>query len=237
MSELKLQMGRYKLIEIAKVDVRGRSRKDLGDVAALAESIRSVGILQPIVVTHENKLVAGRRRIEALKRLKVKSVPAVVARSVDSLLTLIRAERDENTCRKGFTPEEAVRMGQRIEKEVSKLAKTECKKGGSKGGKAATRKPGPPSKGGETFPTLARDESKRTREQVASTVGMSGRQYEKAKAVVQSGNKAAIEQMNKSGKVDPAYRAVKRTEKKQRMQEKAAKVAAVEKAKWEIDLG
>jgi len=218
---------------IKQIDTRDRTRKDLGDINALAASIREIGLLQPVVIDSHNKLIAGRRRIEACKQLGWEAIPVVVAQSVDTLLKAVQAESDENTCRKDFTPEEAVRMGKRLKDEIAKLNKAEQKKAGGDKRSATAKKTV-----GESCPKRSRDESTRTREQVASSVGMSGRQFEKAEAVIDSGNQAAIDQMNKTGKVDPAFRAVKREEKKAAMREKAAKVVdKVEKQPWRIILG
>jgi ParB-like chromosome segregation protein Spo0J len=44
-------------------------RHDLGDLRALAESIREYGLLRPILIAADHRLIAGRRRLEACKRL------------------------------------------------------------------------------------------------------------------------------------------------------------------------
>lgn len=225
-------------LAISRIDVKDRTRKDLGDVDALARSIESLGLLQPVVVTSDNKLVAGRRRIEACKALGWTHVPIVVADSVDSLLKLCQAESDENTCRKGFTPEEAVLMGQRIEGAIAAMNKKAQKEGQKQGGKKAGR--GRPKKDEKVSAKLAESNrtDRETRTETAKAVGMKHTQYEKAKAVVSSGNQQAIDQMNKTGKVDPAYRAVKRDEKKQQLREKAEKASTEPvKQKWNIVLG
>jgi ParB family chromosome partitioning protein len=46
-----------------------RFRKDLGEIAALAESITAIGLLHPITVDQHNNLLAGQRRLEACKFL------------------------------------------------------------------------------------------------------------------------------------------------------------------------
>ncbi|NLX54145.1 MAG: ParB N-terminal domain-containing protein, partial [Planctomycetaceae bacterium] len=120
---------------IDAIEIGDRTRKDLGDIEALAASIKEVGLLQPVVVDADHKLIAGRRRIEACKQLGWKSIPTVVAESVDSLLKMAQAESDENTCRKDFTPEEAVRMGTRIEGAISKIKREAQRDGGKKAGR------------------------------------------------------------------------------------------------------
>ncbi len=56
-------------IRIADVKLGKRHRNDLGDLHALTRSIRAIGLLHPIVVTPDNRLVAGARRLETYKRM------------------------------------------------------------------------------------------------------------------------------------------------------------------------
>jgi ParB-like chromosome segregation protein Spo0J len=53
--------------EIASIKVGNRHRRDLGDLKALAGSIRQEGLLQPIGVTETLELVFGERRIRAVR--------------------------------------------------------------------------------------------------------------------------------------------------------------------------
>jgi len=48
--------------EIQSID---RQRLDLGDIQGLAESIRQFGLLQPVVITKDRRLIAGGRRLAA----------------------------------------------------------------------------------------------------------------------------------------------------------------------------
>ena len=69
-------------IEISKIRVGTRIRKDLGDIQELAESIMQDGILVPVIVKrldkNQYKLLAGNRRLKACKLLKMTSIEAVV---------------------------------------------------------------------------------------------------------------------------------------------------------------
>lgn len=85
----------------------------------------------------------------------------------------LSAERDENTCRKPFTPSEAVEIGKRLEALLKPEAEAREKAG---------VKPTEPPSG--NLP-----EGKQVRDQVAEAVGMSGRTYDKAKAVVEAATK------------------------------------------------
>jgi ParB family chromosome partitioning protein len=59
-------------------------RRTPGDVAELADSIKQIGILQPLVVTPDGNgsflVLAGSRRLAAAKRAGLRSVPVVVHR-------------------------------------------------------------------------------------------------------------------------------------------------------------
>jgi ParB-like chromosome segregation protein Spo0J len=62
-------------IKIASVIITNRTRKDLGNIASLAESICSVGLMQPIVINEKNELIDGQRRIKAFLQLGIKEIP------------------------------------------------------------------------------------------------------------------------------------------------------------------
>lgn len=49
-------------------------RHDLGDIQGLAESIRQFGLLRPLLITPDDRLIAGRRRLEACKLLEWETV-------------------------------------------------------------------------------------------------------------------------------------------------------------------
>jgi hypothetical protein len=54
-------------------------RKNDAAVGPVAESIQQYGFLVPLVITGENEIIAGHTRYKAAKRLKLKTVPCVVA--------------------------------------------------------------------------------------------------------------------------------------------------------------
>ena len=61
--------------EISSIIITNRTRKDLGNIDSLAESISSVGLMQPIVINENNELIDGQRRINAYNRLGIKEIP------------------------------------------------------------------------------------------------------------------------------------------------------------------
>jgi ParB family chromosome partitioning protein len=97
---------------ISSILIGMRHRRDLGDVTGLAQSIREVGLLQPIVVTPAGQLIAGERRLAACKQLGWLKISTT---TID-MEQLVFAERAENIDRKDFTLEERVAIGEEIEK-------------------------------------------------------------------------------------------------------------------------
>ena len=77
-------------MEIERIQVGFRYRKDLGDVRSLAQSIEEVGLLHPVVVTPEGRLIAGQRRLEACRALGWIDIPVTV-------VDLYQAARGEAT--------------------------------------------------------------------------------------------------------------------------------------------
>jgi ParB family chromosome partitioning protein len=194
-------------LPVDRIIVGDRHRIDLGDIDALAASIDDVGLLHPIVVNTANRLIAGRRRLEAVRKLGWDEVPVHVVGGLHHALAALRAERDENTCRKEFTPSEAVAIGKALEE-------LERPKARERKAQAAGRPRGSKKAEAVSGGNLPQQTDGKTRDKVAEAVGMSGRTYEKAKAVVDAaatepGLQPVLEEMDRTGKVEPAYKKVK----------------------------
>jgi hypothetical protein len=54
---------------IKDIRVGKRHRRNMGDIAGLAQEIAELGLLQPVGVTSDNKLIVGAPRLEACKAL------------------------------------------------------------------------------------------------------------------------------------------------------------------------
>lgn len=93
------------LVPVADIKVKKRIRKDMGDITALAESMKRFGQICPIVITRKNVLIAGGRRLEAARSLGWRTINAVIAEVPDELSKL-EYEVEENTQRRDFTQEE-----------------------------------------------------------------------------------------------------------------------------------
>jgi ParB family chromosome partitioning protein len=124
---------------VADIIVGDRHRRDLGDIDALARSIGALGLLQPVVLRPDRRLVSGFRRLAAVKKLGWRTVEVTMVHGLDDEVSLLRAERDENTCRKDFTPSEAVAIGTALEEREKAKAKERQQEGRKAGGKAAGR--------------------------------------------------------------------------------------------------
>lgn len=223
------------LVPLDRIVVGDRIRKDMGDLDSLAASIRARGLLNPLTVDGDFRLLAGQRRLAAVRMLGFDRVEVRVAVSVHDALAAAQVERDENVERKAFTPEEAVRAGSLIEELERPKAEERKAEGRQRGTAAKGRSLGgklPPSDGPDTSeavaptaattPATSPPPAPKTRDAAAAAVGMSGRTYEKAKAVVKAAQdpalpveakaeaKAALEEMNRTGKVDPAFKKVTR---------------------------
>jgi ParB family chromosome partitioning protein len=61
-------------MRIDSIIVGERTRKDMGDLDALAASIADVGLINPITVDEDGRLLAGARRLAACKLLGLKEV-------------------------------------------------------------------------------------------------------------------------------------------------------------------
>lgn len=100
--------GNFQSIDISTIVLRpDRQRKDLGDVASLAASIRARGLIHPVLVDREHILVAGERRFTAIKSLGWTHIQVQYTDEVDP--ALLRAlELEENIKRKDLTWQEQV---------------------------------------------------------------------------------------------------------------------------------
>lgn len=73
-------MSAVKRVKISEIVVREdfNTRGEMTDVTSLAESIRTVGLQQPIVINQDRELVAGFRRFAACQYLKMKTIDAKI---------------------------------------------------------------------------------------------------------------------------------------------------------------
>lgn len=190
-------------LAIDKIEVNGRHRRDMGDVGSLANSIATIGLLHPVVITAGHHLIAGERRIAAARSLNWTEIEVRFVDSLDDAKFLLLAERDENTCRKDFTPSEAVAVGRQLE---------ELERPRAEQRRRDTQ--GRPKKTAENFTAVSAEPKTTTRDVVGQAVGMSGVTYQRAKAVVTASESEPkkfapiVAEMDRTGKVNTAYKQV-----------------------------
>lgn len=102
-------------IPLEDIIVKKRVRKDLGDIAALAESMKRFGQISPILVSSKNVLIAGGRRLEAAKVLSWRTINATVV-DMPGKLAKLEYEVEENIQRRDFSPEETAKAVKQIYK-------------------------------------------------------------------------------------------------------------------------
>lgn len=92
------------------ITVGVRHRRDLGDLDELADSIKEIGMLQPITITPDGVLVCGNRRLEAVRRLGWRTVKVWIRSGISNRLTELLAQQDENSLHKPLSPTEQANL-------------------------------------------------------------------------------------------------------------------------------
>lgn len=180
-------------LPIASIRVGERVRKALGDIEGLADSLESVGLLQPVAVTKDEKgryaLVAGHRRLLAAKKAGWKNVPVHVVDLDDILL----GQYHENGFRKELTPSEMVELYRHIKDHL------------------ATPR-GRPRKEGK-FPLFPKG---KTVDKVGKFCGKSGRTLQKMIEIVEAAEEnpakygTLVERLDRTQRVEKIYNCLRR---------------------------
>lgn len=205
-------------IPVRDVIVKDRIRKDLGNTDSLMISMEKRGQLQPIGIDSQNNLVFGERRLDVATRAGWETIRATRFDTLDDAAAAMAAEFDENTERKEFTPLELLAATERlgaILKPAAVAKRDEKLKRGTEPPKAEVPVVGKLPTTGETREISTKTPAK-TRELVAAAFGTSDRTVRKISAVAKAAEKpdaspkvkAAAEEMERTGKVDPAYKVV-----------------------------
>jgi ParB-like chromosome segregation protein Spo0J len=162
-------------------------RQNLGDLKPLIESIKRHGLLHPIVLSEDNQLICGRRRLAACMQLDLKEIEGTYTSSTD----LREAEADENIVRKDFTVEEIAEIDEFYREREEKAAEQR-------------------QKAGKQIPVGSVPRG-RARQKIAEKVGISDRQLEKIRTIKGDTNKEIWKKVA-SGKmkVDKGYNQIKR---------------------------
>ena len=166
---------------------------DSEDIADLVDSIDKYGILRPLIVTQDNLVISGKRRLAAVRSLGLAEVPVTITSLIDPLeieLFLLEDNRTREQKAREFTERLRIESGLAKKRQLATLKQN-----------AAQSEPSPVM---EKLPQRDEDEEARTppaRELAATPLGWSGRTAEKAAAVIeyadQTGDRALVDVLNK----------------------------------------
>jgi hypothetical protein len=192
-------------LPIRKIRVRNRYRKSLGDIDPLAASIKELGLLHPIVVRPDGRLIAGERRLAACKRLGWKTVPVTYV----DLKEVVRGEFAENAFRKDFLPSEIEAIRRALEPDEKQAAKER------------QRQHGRTAPGRKHSGQVSRSE--RTRDRIGAFAGISGRSLAKIQAIVEAADRnpkrfaPLVAEMDRNGRVDAVYRKLRQMQDQEKI--------------------
>lgn len=102
-------------IPIKNIKIKRRIREEPEDIEPLMNSMKRYGLMNPITVNGDNVLIAGRRRLEAARRLGWHMISANVIETGDKISEL-EMEIEENTQRSNFTDRELMDAYTRLER-------------------------------------------------------------------------------------------------------------------------
>jgi N6-adenosine-specific RNA methylase IME4 len=181
-------------IQIGRVKIGKRHRKNFGDLKTLAQSINDRGgLLQPIAITSGCELIAGERRMRAWQLSRFAGLP--IPCHVIDVDAIVRGEWDENAERKDFEPSEAIKIKRTLESVMRKLAAT----------RPAAERAAPGRKASGAGAGEARDK-------VARLTGYGRETLRKIEAVVEAAEQNPQlfgdlqAEMDRSGKVNTAHK-------------------------------
>jgi ParB family chromosome partitioning protein len=100
-------------VPVEDIVVKKRIRQDMGNIEALAESLKKFGQISPIVISKKNVLIAGGRRLEAARSLGWRTINAVII-DIPAGLSPLEYEVEENRQRRDFNSEESADAARRI---------------------------------------------------------------------------------------------------------------------------
>lgn len=188
------------LIEIEKVIVKDRIRKDYGDIEELAQDIKENGLINPPVVTPEYELIAGERRLRAMQQLGYQQIEVRVMK-VNDYIHQLNLEISENESRKEFTKKERFEYTQKLI-ELKRLEGANLHLGEDEITEEASKKSG---------------------------IG-SRRQFYKEKAIVENADKETLEQWDKGDiSTHAAYQKIVKEKEELELKLKAAEKEVQEK--------
>ena len=193
---------------IKEIKVKDRIRKEQGNIEELAKNIKENNLINPIVITPDNELIAGARRLKACKLLGWDEIEVKIMDITDYEDKLM-IEVSENELRKDFTFSEKLEWAEKIERIERIKAKERIEQGARVGADITNNKIRP-------VQNFAGGEKSKTREKVAEKVGLgSGETYRKAKYIANNADKELINKLDKEQiSIHGAYQNLKEEKEK-----------------------
>lgn len=189
------------LKNIDEIKIEKRIRKDLGNIEDLAKDIKENGLINPPIVTPDLVLIAGERRIQAMKLLGYQQVEVRTLVPTDAEHQLM-LEISENEERKDFTKLERLDWARQLERIESQKARERQEKG--------------INQYSERLSQNSDEGSGRVDDVVAEKVGIGSRDtYRKEKYIADNADQETLEAWNNEEiSTNKAYKQIKELEKK-----------------------
>lgn len=93
-------------IGVDEVTSKRNARTNYGNLDSLTASIKSLGLIYPIVVDKDNVLIAGSRRLASCRAAGVATVQAIKVDTDYKSSEALAIQVDENLCRMPLSPDE-----------------------------------------------------------------------------------------------------------------------------------
>jgi len=202
-------------VQIEKIKITNRIRKEVAKIAELSEDIRVNGLINPITVMslgtagndgnsskiadddageYDYQLLAGLRRLRATEMLGHTEISINVVTPSDAEAILM-IEISENEQREEFTFSEKMDFARILEEVEREKAKARLSAGQSNGGKVAGNGR---VKESCSMPLGAESNSKgSTRDKVAEKIGMGKTNYDRAKYIADNASEEIIDELDK----------------------------------------
>ena len=176
------------LIEIEKIKVAERIRKQMTKVDELSADIKKNGLINPITVMEVDdgagyQLLAGLRRLRAAQLLGWSQIESSVAKPKDAEAVL-NIEYSENMQRETFTYSEKMDYA-RLITEIEKQKAQERKQAGQILGGVKAGKSRPQHNSFEDGRPQSYERKPQARDIIGKKIGMSGRQYYRANYIAE----------------------------------------------------
>ena len=204
---------------VDSIVVGERHRRNTGDLTVLMDSMKRVGLLQPVTITPDGYLICGYRRLEAAKRLGWNTLRVWVRSGISDELTRLLAQRDANVTHQPLAADEAAKLYEELlvlVKEDADRRKRASQFGSQTEGRAA--EPGPADSAGPATGALG-EARRRAAEMVTGKASYARLEHimemeriaaDKSSPLdVRKVAEAELEAIRSGGAVDPGYQRMK----------------------------